>query len=764
MQGMGLGSGPNISDLVGRGKGSATRTAARGASAAGAIGAVAVGGAALSYAATKNAEGAYGEQLYDTMTRNEADSGVNMLGAMDPDAAVGAYVMQQSKGREASGPTPVAAAASTPAPPPSSSTSAVENPEKNKTAAILEAEKKGAKKNLSVTADKMSFKADSLSFKVQSLTIDAGSVKKSEISKFENKNVTAASPPSTKQSQATAPGGAQASTSTGSAGSTAATMATGGSSGSAGVAGGVGGAPPKAAGSSENAKTAIEFFKSKGWSPEQAAAIVGNLQAESGKDLNPGAVGDNGKAMGIAQWHPDRRKMFEKEMGMPFEQSDLQTQLAFVNWELTHSEKKAGDRLREARSAAEASAIVDKYYERSSGIHRQQRESNTMALLSGGRDSVTVQGAGAGRGSVNEKPGERAAAMAAAKVTATEVDAQFMGDTLDPEVIREKPTAAPDNRPWWKKALGVTDETVAKTLELEKNGPVMTAMGDIAAPGGAYVPEQKPDLTVDPKTNILDDIKQRKLEARTKTVMVDDPNWDRHAQSRRMYEEATARENRGENSQSMYWAAEQQRKKELAMKAPQIKQTVKEKGDFGNPLANALEYGAISPELQGTTEVDPQFMGVTDPETLGQTSIPPVQAVKDAAAVRSSGEAMASMREAAPRLAMEDKDREDMYGENTRLQRDQIVKTATTDNLVGAGMSPARAGKVASPRNAALAIGGGPEASREASAARSNDENNMEVVGDKPEATMNGGDGWMNKFFPYLFGASNKPSLPVGAD
>ncbi|MBM6588386.1 phage tail tip lysozyme, partial [Streptococcus pneumoniae] len=43
----------------------------------------------------------------------------------------------------------------------------------------------------------------------------------------------------------------------------------------------------------------MAFFQSMGWSKEQAAGIVANLQRES--NMNPRAVGDNGKAVGIAQ-------------------------------------------------------------------------------------------------------------------------------------------------------------------------------------------------------------------------------------------------------------------------------------------------------------------------------------------------------------------------------------------------------------------------------------------------------------------------------
>lgn len=122
-----------------------------------------------------------------------------------------------------------------------------------------------------------------------------------------------------------------------------------------------------------SAKTAMDFFIQQGWSKEQAAGLVANLQAESGQNLNPAALGDAGKAYGIAQWHGPRQQQFQKEMGKPLKGSSLEDQLKFVQWELTNTEKRAGQLLKNAKSAANAAAIVDQYYERSSGIHRDKR-------------------------------------------------------------------------------------------------------------------------------------------------------------------------------------------------------------------------------------------------------------------------------------------------------------------------------------------------------------------------------------------------------
>lgn len=56
-----------------------------------------------------------------------------------------------------------------------------------------------------------------------------------------------------------------------------------------------------------NAARAYDFFVSRGLKDFQAAAIVGNLQQESGPDLDPTASGLPREASyGIAQWHDPR--------------------------------------------------------------------------------------------------------------------------------------------------------------------------------------------------------------------------------------------------------------------------------------------------------------------------------------------------------------------------------------------------------------------------------------------------------------------------
>jgi peptidoglycan hydrolase-like protein with peptidoglycan-binding domain len=133
-------------------------------------------------------------------------------------------------------------------------------------------------------------------------------------------------------------------------------------------------------GETGTAKEAVAFFVSKGWTPQQAAGIVGNLQAESGANLRTNAVGDSGKAYGIAQWHPDRQAKFATAFGKDIRQAGFKEQLAFVQWELENSESKAAAKLKGAVTTEQAAWLFDQYYERSSGAHRQKRIDNALAL------------------------------------------------------------------------------------------------------------------------------------------------------------------------------------------------------------------------------------------------------------------------------------------------------------------------------------------------------------------------------------------------
>ena len=144
---------------------------------------------------------------------------------------------------------------------------------------------------------------------------------------------------------------------------------------------------------SQAAQTALSFFQGKGWTPAQAAGIVGNLQVES--QLNPqafnGKGGGNG-AIGIAQWRGSRQTDFQSFAGVPLSQSTYQQQLDFVNYELTQGTmKSAGTKLKATTTAADAATAVDKYYEISDGADLQKRINNANSLTGSGPNVPTTQ-------------------------------------------------------------------------------------------------------------------------------------------------------------------------------------------------------------------------------------------------------------------------------------------------------------------------------------------------------------------------------------
>ncbi len=90
---------------------------------------------------------------------------------------------------------------------------------------------------------------------------------------------------------------------------------------------------------------------------------MANLKRES--NFKEDAIGDGGKAHGIAQWHPDRQANFKKQFGKDIKDSSFKDQLAFVQFELTQgTERGAGNKLKGAKTAEDAASIVSKSYER----------------------------------------------------------------------------------------------------------------------------------------------------------------------------------------------------------------------------------------------------------------------------------------------------------------------------------------------------------------------------------------------------------------
>ena len=150
------------------------------------------------------------------------------------------------------------------------------------------------------------------------------------------------------------------------------------------------------AGGAKEEQAAIAYFQAQGWSREQAAGLAANIKRESA--FKADAVGDNGKAYGIGQWHPDRQAVFQKVFGKPIQGSSLEEQMAFMQYELTQgNERKAGNLLKGAVGADDAAAIVSKHYERPADREGEAAKRGQMALaMLGGVPGASQAAVGAG--------------------------------------------------------------------------------------------------------------------------------------------------------------------------------------------------------------------------------------------------------------------------------------------------------------------------------------------------------------------------------
>lgn len=143
------------------------------------------------------------------------------------------------------------------------------------------------------------------------------------------------------------------------------------------------GASGEGAGGTERSQYAYEYFISKGFTPQQAAGIVGNLQAESGPNLdslyNPAGGGTG--ARGIAQWRGPRTQAFIDRYGTTPDLAPLDDQLDFIMYEFETTESKSYNTIKGATTASEAASIFDSLYERSGGGTIQTRVNNAETLL-----------------------------------------------------------------------------------------------------------------------------------------------------------------------------------------------------------------------------------------------------------------------------------------------------------------------------------------------------------------------------------------------
>jgi len=105
------------------------------------------------------------------------------------------------------------------------------------------------------------------------------------------------------------------------------------------------------------------YLMSLGYTKANASGIAGNLFVES--SYNPLAVGDNGTSFGLAQWHKSRwERLNEWSKQNNKNPNTFQGQLDYLDWELKNKEKKAYQKLIEAKTPYQSAYNFAKYFER----------------------------------------------------------------------------------------------------------------------------------------------------------------------------------------------------------------------------------------------------------------------------------------------------------------------------------------------------------------------------------------------------------------
>lgn len=123
-----------------------------------------------------------------------------------------------------------------------------------------------------------------------------------------------------------------------------------------------GGRLRQSGGLAAGAKESYDFWIGKGFTPAQAAGLVGMEEGES--KFNPRAVGDGGLAHGAFQHHPDRRRAILRGTGINVDTAKHAQQLEAAWWELNNTERGALAKIKAATSPGEAAAAGVWHFER----------------------------------------------------------------------------------------------------------------------------------------------------------------------------------------------------------------------------------------------------------------------------------------------------------------------------------------------------------------------------------------------------------------
>ena len=120
----------------------------------------------------------------------------------------------------------------------------------------------------------------------------------------------------------------------------------------------------------------MRFFIDYGYTVEQAAGIMGNLEYESGLSTVIVSEFPGEQSQGIAQWNPaggrlqELKRFAANELAVPRDWRDYDVQLLFVIYELNNTERTANGKLKNSTKLdggvvdTSSTYVFGKYYER----------------------------------------------------------------------------------------------------------------------------------------------------------------------------------------------------------------------------------------------------------------------------------------------------------------------------------------------------------------------------------------------------------------
>jgi hypothetical protein len=126
-----------------------------------------------------------------------------------------------------------------------------------------------------------------------------------------------------------------------------------------------------------NVKIAYDYLRRREHlTPAQAAGVIGSMQGESGKGLNPAAVNPNGGATGIAQWLGGRKTAAVTS-------KRLMPQLRHISEELHGPESKALRSIKSAKTPEQAAIAWQRDFERGAPFEQKydQRAANARNVF-----------------------------------------------------------------------------------------------------------------------------------------------------------------------------------------------------------------------------------------------------------------------------------------------------------------------------------------------------------------------------------------------